>query len=32
MTLLLNLNLNEYVPEVSGEYHMAPESEGRIED
>ena len=27
MTLLLNLNLNECVPGVSGECHMALESE-----
>lgn len=37
MPLLLNLNLNECVPAVSGEYHMALESEantvkGRVED
>lgn len=23
----INLNLSEYVPEVSGDYHMEPESE-----
>lgn len=37
MTFLLNLNLNECVPGVSGEYHIAPKSEantveGRVED
>ena len=37
MLLLLNLNLREYVLEVSGDYHVEPEreastGEGRVKD
>ena len=37
MLLLLNLNLSEYVPEISGDYHVELEreantGEGRVKD